>query len=84
MKNVTEELRIVTVLLEHALKKTKLVIKMGLAIAIPKRTYARIAPLFRLAIKRSIDAGASVVDANYCGKVGIVLINNSDDKLRVH
>ena len=63
--------------------KSRAVVKTGLAIAIPSGTYATIAPRSGLAVKRSIDVGAGVVDADYRGEVGVVLINNSDDEFRV-
>ena len=56
---------------------------MGLAIAIPVGTYARIALGSGLVVKRSIDVGAGVVDAEYRSKLGGALINNPDDKFRV-
>lgn len=47
----------------------------GLSIACPPGTYARIAPRSGLAVKRGIDCGAGVVDADYRGPVGVVLFN---------
>ena len=34
-------------------------------------------------MKRSIDVGAGVVDANHRGKLGVFLISNSDNKFHV-
>ena len=34
-------------------------------------------------MKRSIDVGAGVVDADYRGDLGVVLINNPDHEFRV-
>mmetsp|Transcript_38904 Transcript_38904/g.81769 ORF Transcript_38904/g.81769 Transcript_38904/m.81769 type:complete len:181 (-) Transcript_38904:199-741(-) len=51
------------------------VVKTDLSIACPEGTYARIAPRSGLAVKKMIDCGAGVVDADYRGNVGVVLFN---------
>ncbi|KAK1288460.1 Deoxyuridine 5'-triphosphate nucleotidohydrolase [Acorus calamus] len=56
----------------------KALVPTDLSIAIPENTYARIAPRSGLAWKHSIDVGASVVDADYRGPVGVILFNQSD------
>ncbi|CAA3005300.1 deoxyuridine 5 -triphosphate nucleotidohydrolase [Olea europaea subsp. europaea] len=56
----------------------KALIPTDLSIAIPERTYARIAPRSGLAWKHSIDVGAGVIDADYRGPVGVILFNHSD------
>ena len=50
-------------------------VKTDLSIACPPGTYARIAPRSGLAVKKGIDCGAGVVDADYRGNVGVVLFN---------
>jgi len=40
--------------------------------------YIRIAPRSGLAVKKSIDIGAGVVDSDYRGEIKVVLINNGD------
>ncbi|AAL01696.1 dUTP pyrophosphatase [Spodoptera litura nucleopolyhedrovirus] len=57
---------------------SRAVIKTDLAICIPKDCYARIAPRSGLSVKHSIDVGAGVIDHDYRGNVGIVLINNGE------
>ena len=52
--------------------------KTDLSIAIPKDTYARVAPRSGLAWKHFIDVGAGVVDYDYRGNVGVILFNHSD------
>ncbi|CAN6287298.1 unnamed protein product [Urochloa humidicola] len=56
----------------------KALVPTDLSIAIPEGTYARIAPRSGLALKYSIDVGAGVVDADYCGPLGVILFNHSD------
>ena len=51
------------------------VVKTDISIACPAGTYARIAPRSGLAVKKGIDVGAGVVDADYRGNVGVVLFN---------
>lgn len=50
-------------------------VKTDLSIACPPGTYARIAPRSGLALKKGIDTGAGVVDADYRGPVGVILFN---------
>jgi dUTP pyrophosphatase len=56
----------------------KALVPTGLMIAVPSGTYGRIAPRSSLAWKNHIDVGAGVIDADYRGKVGVVLFNHSD------
>lgn len=50
-------------------------IKTGIAIAIPRGHYARVAPRSGLAAKNGIDVMAGVIDEDYRGEVGVILIN---------
>ena len=45
--------------------------------------YIRIAPRSGLAVKKSIDIGAGVVDNDYRGELKIVLINNGNEEFNV-
>ena len=58
--------------------KGKGLVKTGLAISFPAGLYARIAPRSRLALKKFIDVGVGVVDADYRGELGVVLFNHGD------
>ena len=51
------------------------VVKTDISIKCPPGTFARIAPRSGLAIKKGIDCGAGVVDADYRGPIGVVLFN---------
>jgi len=59
------------------------VVKTDLSIACPEGTYARIAPRSGLAVKKMIDCGAGVVDADYRGNVGVVLFNFGPEDFEV-
>lgn len=52
--------------------------KTGLAIACPSSTYGRIAPRSGLAYKSGVDVLAGVIDEDYRGDVGIILINHGN------
>lgn len=49
--------------------------KTGLSMAIPTGYYGRIAPRSGLAYKHGIDVLAGVVDEDYRGDIGVILIN---------
>eukprot|EP00968_Pinguiococcus_pyrenoidosus_P012587 scaffold1110_cov254-Pinguiococcus_pyrenoidosus.AAC.2 len=59
------------------------IVETDLSIACPPSTYARIAPRSGLAVKKFIDTGAGVVDADYRGLVGVVLFNFSQEDFEV-
>ena len=63
--------------------KGKNVVKTGISMAIPDGCYGRIAPRSGLTVKRFIDVGAGVIDADYRGEVGVVLFNHSDEDFAV-
>ena len=54
-------------------------VKTGISGAIPEGCYGRIAPRSGLAVKRFIDVGAGVIDADYRGEIGVVLFNHPDE-----
>ena len=57
--------------------------KTGLQIRVPYGCYGRVAPRSGLALKKFIDVGAGVIDADYNGEVGVVLFNFSDEEFVV-
>jgi dUTP pyrophosphatase len=58
-------------------------VKTDLSIACPAGTYARIAPRSGLALKKGIDVGAGVIDADYRGPVGVILFNWGDEDFTI-
>ena len=63
--------------------KGKVVVKTGISVAVPEGCYGRIAPRSGLAVKKFIDVGAGVIDADYRGEVGVVLFNHSGEDFKV-
>ena len=63
--------------------KGKAGIKTGISIAVPEGCYGRIAPRSGLTVKKFIDVGAGVIDADYQGEVGVVLFNHSEEDFEV-
>ena len=55
----------------------KLLALTDIAIHLPPGTYGRIAPRSSMAAGFHIDVGAGVIDADYCGNVGVVLFNHA-------
>lgn len=58
----------------------KALVKTGLQMRIPIGCYGRVAPRSGLALKKFIDVGAGVIDADYNGEVGVILFNFSDEE----
>lgn len=59
-------------------------VKTGLFIQIPKDCYCRVAPRSGIALKNSIDVAAGVVDSDYRGEIGVILVNNGCKSFNVH
>ena len=55
--------------------KCRMLVKTGIAVAVPEGTYGRVAPRSGLALKHGIDVMAGVIDSDYRGDVGVVLVN---------
>lgn len=63
--------------------KDKFLVKTGISIAIPEGFYGRVAPRSGLAVKKFIDVGAGVVDADYRGEVMVLLFNFGKEDFEV-
>lgn len=57
-------------------------VKTGLSIAVPDGTYGRVAPRSGLAVKYGIQTMAGVIDSDYRGELGVVLINHGSETFR--
>ena len=54
------------------------IISTGLALELPRKFYARVAPKSGLAALHGIDVGAGIIDADYRGDIKVLLFNHSD------
>jgi dUTP pyrophosphatase len=59
-------------MLQHSERK---LFKTGIHIKIPTGYYGRIAPRSGLSLKQGLDVMAGVIDSDYIGEIGIILIN---------
>jgi dUTP pyrophosphatase len=68
----------------YVLKPTeRKLFKTGLSMAIPSGMYGRIAPRSGLAFKKGIDTLAGVIDEDYRGDVGVILINLGQEDFNI-
>lgn len=56
--------------------------KTGVSMAMPNGVYGRIAPRSGLAYKQGIDVMAGVIDSDYRGEVGVLLINLGQETIK--
>lgn len=59
-------------------------IKTGIAIAVPAGHYGRVAPRSGIAFKSGMDVLAGVIDEDYRGDVGVILVNHGYQDFIVH
>ncbi len=57
--------------------------RTGLAVAIPEGFYGRVAPRSGLATKNGLDVLAGVIDADYRGEIGCLLLNTGSEKIEL-
>jgi len=53
-------------------------VRTGLAVAIPRGFYGRVAPRSGLAVRHGIDVLAGVIDSDYRGEILCALVNHGD------
>ncbi|KMP12658.1 deoxyuridine 5'-triphosphate nucleotidohydrolase [Candidatus Nitromaritima sp. SCGC AAA799-A02] len=61
----------------------KCLVPTGLRLALPEGHVGLIWPRSGLAVKRSIDCGAGVIDAQYRGEIKVLLFNHSDEVFHI-
>ena len=61
----------------------KTAVKTGISIAVPDGCYGRLPPRSGLAVKKYIDFGAGVIDAEYRGEIGVVLFNHFEEDFQI-
>jgi len=57
--------------------------RTGLSVAIPEGYYGRVAPRSGLARKQGLDVLAGVIDADYRGEIGCLLINTGAETIEL-
>lgn len=65
------------------LPKQRVLINTGISLQIPPGYYGRIAPRSGLALNHCIDIGGGVIDRDYTGPIGVIVINNGDKPYKV-
>lgn len=61
----------------------RVVARTGLAVAIPKGFYGRVAPRSGLATKNGLDVLAGVIDADYRGEIGCLIYNAGSEPIEL-
>lgn len=56
----------------------RVLVPTGLAVAVPEGHYGRVAPRSGLALKQGVDVLAGVIDGDYRGEVGVLVLNTGD------
>ena len=67
--------------LQHAERK---LFKTGICVQIPHGYYGRIAPRSGLALKQGIDIMAGIIDSDYTGEIGVILINLNNAPITIN
>lgn len=55
----------------------------GLQVVLPPGTYGRVAPRSGLAVKKGVSIGAGVIDSDYTGEVGVLVVNQGGDDIAI-
>ena len=61
----------------------RMVVRTGLAVAVPVGYYGRVAPRSGLATKQGLDVLAGVIDADYRGEIGCLLHNTGAETIEL-
>jgi dUTP pyrophosphatase len=63
--------------------RERLLVRTGLAVAIPDGYYGRLAPRSGLAAKKGLDILSGVIDSDYRGEIGCVLLNTGHEVIHL-
>jgi dUTP pyrophosphatase len=61
----------------------RVIARTGLAVAVPEGYYGRVAPRSGLATKQGLDVLAGVIDADYRGEIGCLLLNTGAETIEL-
>ncbi|XP_074573697.1 uncharacterized protein LOC141830108 [Curcuma longa] len=61
----------------------RLLIRTGICMEIPPKTYARIAPRSGMALRYGVNIGAGVIDSDYRGEIKVLVFNHSDREVEI-
>ena len=61
----------------------RILVKTDIAVLVPEGTYGRVAPRSSLALYHSVDVAAGVIDRDYRGNIGVILVNHTDQPYQV-
>jgi dUTP pyrophosphatase len=64
-------------------KRDRLLVPTDIGVKVPFGYYGRIAPRSGFTLKKKTDIGAGVIDADYRGKIGVIIFNHSDVDIKV-
>lgn len=62
---------------------TRVGVRTGLAVSIPRGFYGRVAPRSGLAVRHGLDVLAGVIDSDYRGEIICALINHGDEAVEI-
>lgn len=61
----------------------RVIVRTGLAVAIPEGFYGRVAPRSGLATRNGLDVLAGVIDADYRGEIGCLIYNAGAERIEL-
>jgi dUTP pyrophosphatase len=59
-------------------------IKTNIAVSIPESYYGRVAPRSGLSYKKGLDVLAGVIDSDYRGDIGVILLNTGSETFKAN
>jgi len=65
------------------LPNSRSLISTDIAISFPSGHYGRVAPRSGLALKKSVDIAAGVIDPDYRGSLGVIIVNHASEPFHI-